>query len=154
MLFYTTYIKRYIKSFKDDRGLMVPEPISPLMGSEAPCCGGGLSCICPLNIHFKFFKFFNSHPIQYFQMSKIFYLPYQKFPGFRIPLHGAILDDTRSFNRQWIWALYSWWNRASENGGRGESASKNLQGWLIYDVVVNLKSPLKFNSKRPQIPRG
>ena len=31
---------------------------------------------------------------------------------------------------------------------------KNLLGWLIYDVVVNLKSPLKFNSKRPQIPRG
>ena len=31
---------------------------------------------------------------------------------------------------------------------------KNLRGWLIYDVVVNLKSPLKFDSKRPQIPRG
>ena len=31
---------------------------------------------------------------------------------------------------------------------------KSLRGWLIHDLVVNLKSPLKFNSKRPQIPRG
>ena len=31
---------------------------------------------------------------------------------------------------------------------------QNLRGWLIYYLVVNLKSPLKFDSKRPQIPRG
>ena len=27
-------------------------PVSPLMGSEAPCCGGGLSGNCLLIIHF------------------------------------------------------------------------------------------------------
>ena len=28
--------------------------VSPLMGSEAPCCGGELSAICLLIIHFIF----------------------------------------------------------------------------------------------------
>ena len=30
------------------------KPFSPLMGSEAPCCGSGLSGNCRLIIHFKF----------------------------------------------------------------------------------------------------
>ena len=30
------------------------KPVSLLMGSEAPCCGGGLSDICLLIIHFIF----------------------------------------------------------------------------------------------------
>ena len=30
------------------------KPVSPLMGSEAPCCGDGLSGNCLLTIHFIF----------------------------------------------------------------------------------------------------
>ena len=33
---------------------MAHKPVSPLMGSEAPCCGGGLSGNCLLIIHFIF----------------------------------------------------------------------------------------------------
>ena len=36
----------------------------------------------------------------------------------------------------------------------GRARVKNLRGWLIYDLIVKLKNSLKFNSKRPQIPRG
>ena len=32
----------------------ITEPVSPLMGSEAPCCGGGLSGHWLLIIHFRF----------------------------------------------------------------------------------------------------
>ena len=31
----------------------VQKPVSPLKGSKAPCCGGGLSGICILIIHFN-----------------------------------------------------------------------------------------------------
>ena len=30
------------------------KPVSSLLGSEAPCCGGGLSGYCQLIIHFVF----------------------------------------------------------------------------------------------------
>ena len=35
-------------------GLHITEPVSSLMGSEAPCCGGGLCGNCLLIIHFIF----------------------------------------------------------------------------------------------------
>ena len=38
-------------------------PVSPLMGSEARCCGGGLSGICPLIIHFIFKFLTTPNPI-------------------------------------------------------------------------------------------
>ena len=34
--------------------LHITELVSPLMGSEAPCCGGGLCGNCLLIIHFIF----------------------------------------------------------------------------------------------------
>ena len=36
--------------------------------------------------------------------------------------------------------------KSSENGRSRESASKKPGGWLIYDVVVNLKTLLKFKA--------
>ena len=33
-------------------GIHITELVSPLMGSEAPCCGGGLCGNCLLIIHF------------------------------------------------------------------------------------------------------
>ena len=30
------------------------KPVSPLIGSGPPCCGGGLCGLCLLIIHFKF----------------------------------------------------------------------------------------------------
>lgn len=47
--------------------------VSPLMGSEAPCCGGGLSGIYLLIIHFIFSIFFNGTPkSNIFQISNVF----------------------------------------------------------------------------------
>ena len=37
-----------------ESGIHITEPVSPLMGSEAPCCGGGLWGNCVLIIHFIF----------------------------------------------------------------------------------------------------
>ena len=43
----------------------ITKPVSPLMGSEAPCCGDGLCGNCLLIIHF-IFLFSKTPKIQYF----------------------------------------------------------------------------------------
>ena len=47
------------------------KPVSPLMGSEAPCCGGGLSGNCLLIIHF-IFQFFTTPKFNIFPFSPNF----------------------------------------------------------------------------------
>ena len=69
--------KALICTRKQNPEVVKPDkPVCPLMGPEAPCCSGGLCCLCLLIIHF-ILEFFTIRKSSLLKFSKILNNPPQ-----------------------------------------------------------------------------